>query len=63
MFLSIILLPFFGFCISSVFGRLIGKKGSAILTTSFMACVILLSIISFYKVGFQNNIYFIDLGM
>lgn len=63
MFLSIILLPLFGFCISSMFGRLIGKKGSAILTTSFMGCVILLSVISFYKVGFQNNIYFIDLGM
>lgn len=63
MFLSIILLPFFGFCISSMFGRLIGKRGSAILTIFFMGCVIMLVAIGFYNVGIQNNIYFVDLGM
>jgi NADH:ubiquinone oxidoreductase subunit 5 (subunit L)/multisubunit Na+/H+ antiporter MnhA subunit len=63
MFLSIILLPFVGFCASSLFGRFIGKKGSAVLTISFMACVIILSAINFYYVGLQNNIYFIDLCM
>jgi proton-translocating NADH-quinone oxidoreductase chain L len=63
MFLSIILLPFVGFCISSMFGRFIGKKGSAAVTIFFMACVIILSGINFYYVGLKNNIYFIDLCM
>ena len=63
MFLSIILLPFFGFCVSSLFGRFLGKKGSAILTVCFMACVIILSAIGFFYIGIQNNIYFVDLGM
>ena len=63
MFLSIVFLPFFGFCISSLFGRFIGKKGSAILTTACMACVIILALIGFYNVGINNNIYFVDLGM
>ena len=63
MFLSIILLPFFAFCISSIFGRFIGKKGSSILTISFMGFVIILSVVSFFNVGIKNDIYFIDLGM
>jgi len=56
-------LPFFGFCISSLFGRFIGKKGCAEVVISFMACSILLSTIGFYYVGLQNDIFFIDLGM
>lgn len=62
MFLSIILLPFFGFFISSLFGRSIGKKGSAVITVCLMAFVIILSAIGFYHVGVLNNIYFVDLG-
>jgi NADH:ubiquinone oxidoreductase subunit 5 (subunit L)/multisubunit Na+/H+ antiporter MnhA subunit len=57
------LLPLFGFCISSLFGRFIGKKGSAIVVIFFMACTIVLSTIGFYYVGLENNIFFIDLGM
>jgi small neutral amino acid transporter SnatA (MarC family) len=56
-------LPFFGFCVSSLFGRFIGKKGSALLTVFFMGCVIFLCAISFYFVGIKNNIYFVDFGM
>ena len=47
MFLSIILLPFFGFFVSSLFGRFIGKKGSTLLVVLFMASAIVLSIIGF----------------
>ncbi len=47
MAVSIILLPLFSFFVSSLFGRFIGKKGSAIIAVSFMACAIISSLIGF----------------
>lgn len=63
MFLAIIFLPLFGFCIASLFGRYLGKKGSALFTVVLMASVIVLSCFGFYYVSLTNNIYFVDLGM
>jgi len=63
MFLSIIFMPFFGFLILSLFGRSIGKQGSAVLSVIFMAFVIILSMFGFNSVCFDNNLYFVDLAM
>ena len=63
MFLSIILLPFFGFLVSSLFGRFIGRKGSAQLSLFFMLCTVVFSMIAFYHIGITNDTYFVDLGM
>jgi len=63
MFLTIIFLPFFSFLILSLFGRFIGKRGSAILSVLFMAFVIILSLFGFYDICIVNNIYFVDLAM
>jgi NADH:ubiquinone oxidoreductase subunit 5 (subunit L)/multisubunit Na+/H+ antiporter MnhA subunit len=63
MFLSTILLPFLSFLICSLFGRNIGKVGSSVLSVCFMGVVVVFSLILFYMVNINNNIYFIDLGM
>jgi len=63
MAMSIILLPLFSFFVSSLFGRFIGKKGSAIIAVFFMACAIVLSLISFFYIALRNDCYYVDLGM
>jgi NADH-ubiquinone oxidoreductase chain 5 len=55
MYLSIILLPLLGAIVSGFFGRKIGVTGSHILNCSSIILTALLSIISFFEVGLNNN--------
>nr|WCH57648.1 NADH dehydrogenase subunit 5 [Hypnea wynnei] len=54
MYLSIILLPLFGALFSGFGGRWIGSKGSCIITTICIGLAIILSVITFFEVGFSG---------
>jgi NADH-ubiquinone oxidoreductase chain 5 len=50
MYLILIFLSIVGFCLTGLFGKFLGSKGSAILTTSCLFISLLLSIFLFYEV-------------
>ena len=55
MYHLIVFLPLFGFLIAGLFGRLIGARGSEIVTTSLLMVSAVLSWIAFYNVGFGSG--------
>ena len=58
MYLIIVSLPLLGSAVSGFFGRFIGQRGSAIVTTSFVVMSCLLSIIAFYEYEWLLVYYF-----
>jgi len=54
MYLALIIFPLLGSISSGFFGRKIGVKGSHLLTCTFVLIATLLSIMSFFEVGFNN---------
>jgi len=60
-YINIIFLPLIGFFISSIFGRCLGGKGSAITTIFCMILSSFFSFIIFFEVGFSKLPYFIKL--
>lgn len=52
MYHLIVFLPLIGFLIAGIFGRLIGARGSEIVTTSLLMVSAVLSWIAFFQVGF-----------
>ena len=52
MYHAIVFLPLIGFLIAGLFGRLIGARGSEIVTTSLLVVSAVLSWIAFFQVGF-----------
>lgn len=52
MYHAIVFLPLIGFLIAGLFGRLIGARGSEIVTTSLLMVSAALSWIAFFQVGF-----------
>ncbi|HEV2556215.1 MAG TPA: NADH-quinone oxidoreductase subunit L [Bosea sp. (in: a-proteobacteria)] len=52
MYHAIVFLPLIGFLIAGLFGRLIGARGSEIVTTSLLIVSAVLSWIAFFNVGF-----------
>ena len=61
MYLSIVLLPLLGSIVSGFFGRKIGMKGAHVLTCLCIIITTILAIVSFFEVGFNNNIVSIRL--
>ena len=61
MYLPLIFLPFIGFCITGLFGRSIGSKGSAIITTNCLIFSLICSLFSFYEIGFMQSFVFIKI--
>ena len=51
MYDLIVFLPLFGFLIAGIFGRLIGPRGSELITTGFLAVACILSWITFFEVA------------
>lgn len=51
MYLLIVLLPLLGFCSAAGFGRFLGFRGAALVTTLCVASSAILSCIAFYEVG------------
>ena len=55
MYHAIVFLPLIGFLIAGLFGRLIGARGSGIVTTSLLVVSAVLSWIAFFNVGFGSG--------
>ena len=55
MYHLIVFLPLIGFLIAGLFGRLIGARGSEIVTTSLLIVSALLSWVAFVQVGFGSG--------
>ncbi len=62
MYIPLIFLPLMGFCITGLFGRAIGPKGAAIVTTSCLVISFFLSLFAFYEVGFMGSPVYIRLA-
>ncbi len=62
MYSAIVFLPLLGFLIAGGFGRLVGARGSEIVTTSFLMLAALLSWISFFQVGVGHQAAHVDLA-
>jgi len=55
MYVSIVFFPLFSFLIVMLFGRFLGDKGSAWLTTSVLGISFLISLFIFYEIGIENS--------
>jgi NADH-quinone oxidoreductase subunit L len=55
MYHAIVFLPLIGFLIAGLFGRLIGARGSEIVTTSLLMVSAVLSWIAFFSIGFGSG--------
>lgn len=62
MYIPLIFLPLAGFCITGLFGRAIGPKGAAIVTTSCLVISLCLSFFAFYEVGLMGSPVYIQLA-
>src|SRR5210317_258557 len=62
MYIPLVFLSFIGFCIAGLFGRYIGPKGSAIVTTGCLVTSFLLSVFAFYEVGLMGSVVYIRLA-
>ena len=62
MYLLIIALPLISFLVSALFGREIGRKGSAILATSCIFLTAFLSTVAFYEVAIAESNCYIEVA-
>ena len=62
MYIPLVFLSFFGFSITGLFGRHIGPKGAAIITTSCLVLTFFLSLFAFYEVGLMGSPVYIRLA-
>ena len=62
MYLLLVFLSFFGFSFTGLFGKHIGPKGAAIITTSCLILTFFLSLFSFYEVGLMGSPVYIRLA-
>lgn len=60
-FVLIVGLPLLGALSAGFFGHLIGSRGAVLITTSAMAISTLLGYCAFYFVGFNSQIFYINL--
>jgi NADH-ubiquinone oxidoreductase chain 5 len=62
MYIPLVFLSLIGYCITGLFGRQIGPKGAAALTTSCLFVSFLLSLFAFYEVGLMESFVYIRLA-
>jgi NADH-ubiquinone oxidoreductase chain 5 len=62
MYLILVFLSLFGSCLTGLFGKHFGSKGSAIITTSCLLISLLISFFAFYEVAFLNCYVYIKLS-
>ena len=62
MYIPLVFLSFFGFSITGLFGRHLGSKGAAIVTTSCLVLTFFLSVFAFYEVGLVGSPVYIRLA-
>ncbi|CAM9089848.1 unnamed protein product [Phaeothamnion confervicola] len=63
MYLNILCLPLIGALVSGGFGRTLGARGAALITTSCVMLTFLLSCLAFYEVGLAGSPCYIDLAL
>lgn len=56
MYLLLILLPLLGSVFAGLFGRSLGRRGSVLITVSFLLLTFLLSLVAFYEVALCGSI-------
>lgn len=62
MYIPLVFLSLIGFCITGLFGRHIGPKGSALITTSCLVISFFLSLFAFYEVGLMRSFVYVRLA-
>lgn len=62
MYIPLVFLSFLGFSITGLFGRFIGPKGAAFVTTSCLFLSFFLSLFAFYEVGLMGSPVYIRLA-
>jgi len=62
MYIPLVFLSLIGFCVAGLFGRHIGPKGSAIITTGCLVVSFFLSLFAFYEVGLMGSPVYIRLS-
>ena len=62
MYLLIVFLPLFAFLSASAFGRFLGSRGAAFLTTTCVGLTATLSGVAFYEVGLSGSPCYIELA-
>jgi len=62
MYVPLVFLSLIGFCTAGLFGRYIGPKGSAMVTTGCLIISFLLSLFAFYEVGLMGSSVYIRLA-
>jgi NADH-ubiquinone oxidoreductase chain 5 len=62
MYVPLVFLSFIGFSITGLFGRYIGPKGSAIITTGCLILSFFLSLFAFYEVGLMGSPIYVRLA-
>ncbi len=62
MYSLIVFLPLIGSLVGGGFGRFLGSRGSAIITTSSVFITFLFSCVAFYEVGFSGSSCYIQLA-
>ena len=62
MYIPLVFLSLIGFCITGLFGRHIGPKGSAIVTTGCLITSFFLSVFAFYEVGLMGSVVYVRLA-
>ena len=62
MYIPLVFLSLIGFCVAGLFGRNIGPKGSAIITTGCLVVSFFLSLFAFYEVGLMGSPVYIRLS-
>jgi len=61
MYITIVLLPFWGALLSGLFGRALGVKGVHIINVSCLLITTLIALIAYYEVVLCNSPVSIDL--
>ena len=62
MYIPLVFLSFFGFSVTGLFGKHIGPKGAATVTTSCLILTFFLSLFAFYEVGLMGSPVYIRLA-
>ena len=62
MYIPLVFLSFIGFCITGLFGRAIGPRGAAIVTTGCLIMTFFLSLFAAYEVGLMGSPVYIRLA-
>ena len=62
MYIPLVFLSLIGYCFTGLFGRYIGPKGAAIVTTGCLIVSFFLSLFAFYEVGLMNSFVYVHLA-